>query len=305
MDKSFEQKLNGILDASQIFCKEELSKHTTFRIGGPADYFVEPQIHQVKDVVSLCKEASIPFYVIGNGSNILARDNGFRGVIIHIGKQLEKMECKEQSEGCFVTVEAGILLSKFSKTVAEKGLCGMEFAAGIPGTLGGAVAMNAGAYGGEIKDHIVSATVLMPDGEIKELSKEELQLGYRTSIIQKEAYIVLKADFELSYGDKEEINAMMADFQFRRKDKQPLEYPSAGSTFKRPEGYFAGKLIEDSGLKGYRVGDMMVSEKHCGFVVNVGKGTAKDAHQLMEDVERIVYEKFQVKLEPEVRFLGE
>lgn len=204
-----------------------------------------------------------------------------------------------------IKANAGILLSKLANVIANNSITGFEYASGIPGTLGGAVTMNAGAYGGEIKHSIVGATVLDQKGNLLKLDKEQLDLGYRTSIIQKKHYIVLDATFELKKGNKEEIYDMMNDLNQRRRDKQPLEYPSAGSTFKRPEGYFAGKLIMDSGLRGYRVGNIMVSEKHCGFVINLGGGTAKEVRTLIEDVDRIVYDKFQVHLEPEVRMLGE
>lgn len=307
MYSGFEGEIKTILTAEQIKKDEKLAAHTTFRIGGPADYFLMPaNVHEVAAVVELCKKEKIPYYVLGNGSNILAGDLGFRGAIIQVGKKMSEFEILSQDgEQVHIKAQAGILLSTLARWIANQSLTGFEFASGIPGTLGGAVAMNAGAYGGEIKDCICCATVLDSNGNITSLDKEELELGYRTSIIQKEDYIVLEAEFCLSKGDSFQIQERMVELQKKRKEKQPLEYPSAGSTFKRPEGYFAGKLIEDSGLKGYRVGDIMVSDKHCGFVVNVGKGTAKDAHQLLQDVERKVWETFQVQLEPEVRFLGE
>ena len=307
MYKNFEERLLSILSPEQIKRKEPLAKHTTFRIGGPADYFLSPgDGEQVGKILQLCKELKIPYYIMGNGSNILAGDQGFSGVIIHVGKEMDTFSYELQEDGSArICAGAGILLSKLSKKAAELSMTGLEFAGGIPGTLGGAVTMNAGAYGGEMKDCITCAKVMDSEGRIRTLQAEELELGYRSSIIQKEQWIVLEAEFLVKPGQREKILATMEDFQQRRKDKQPLEYPSAGSTFKRPEGYFAGKLIEDAGLKGYRVGDVMVSDKHCGFVVNVGQGTARDAHCVIEDVTRIVYEKFQVHLEPEVRFLGQ
>lgn len=304
MYKNFDKEIRTILEEHQILQQERLDKHTTFRMGGPADYFLQPRSEQIVDVITLCNQEKLPFYILGNGSNILASDDGYKGVIVQIGSALSTITFEEKKEGTLVTAQAGVLLSKLAHTAAENSLTGMEFSAGIPGTLGGAVAMNAGAYGGEIKDHICDAKVLTRGGELLTLSREQLQLGYRSSIVQKENYIVIEATFLLQTGEKKDILDVMADLQKKRKEKQPLEYPSAGSTFKRPEGHFAGKLIEDAGLRGYRVGDVMVSEKHCGFVVNVGKGTAKDTQKLMKDVERIVKDRFGVQLEPEVRFLG-
>lgn len=305
MNLEFEHAIKKILTDEQIERRVSLAKHTTFRIGGPADYFLKPESEEeIAGILACCNTHRIPYYVLGNGSNVLAEDEGYRGVILHVGKGFSSMEIKQNSDGsCLVCAGAGIMLSKLAREMAKEGLTGLEFAAGIPGMLGGAITMNAGAYGGEIRDCIQWAKVVTPDGEKKVLTKEELELGYRTSVIQKKGYIVTQAEFLLQQGEKQKINATMEEYQRRRKEKQPLEYPSAGSTFKRPEGYFAGKLIEDAGLRGYRVGDLMVSEKHCGFVVNVGAGTAKDAHKLLEDVSRIVYEKFHVLLEPEVRFL--
>lgn len=305
MNVEFENAIEKILTEEQIKRKESLAKHTTFRIGGPAEYFLQPKNEEeIIEILACCKKWEIPYYVLGNGSNVLAEDAGYSGAIIHIGKNFSGMEMKKNSDGsCTICAGAGMMLSKLAKEVAREGLTGLEFAAGIPGMLGGAIAMNAGAYGGEIKDCIQWAKVVTTAGESKVLTKEQLELGYRSSVIQTEGYIITQAEFLLEKGEQETIYATMEDYQKRRKEKQPLEYPSAGSTFKRPQGYFAGKLIEDAGLKGYRIGDLMVSEKHCGFVVNVGKGTAKDAHQLVEDVSRIVYEKYQVNLELEVRFL--
>ncbi len=292
----------AILSEEHILRNEPLAKHTTFKIGGPAAYLVTPtNKEQVKQVIEICKECDVPFYVIGKGSNLLVGDQGYRGVIIQIYKNFNRIEIN----GNQITAEAGVMLARLAKEAAEYGLSGLEGESGIPGTLGGAVTMNAGAYGYEIKDHIISATVLRQDGEFQVLDKSELQLGYRNSIIQKEGFVAIEATFQLSPGKKEEILETMKELNQRRADKQPLEYPSAGSTFKRPEGYFAGKLIMDAGLAGYRVGDIMVSDKHCGFVVNVGNGTAAQVRQLIEDVQRIVYEKNQVRLEPEVRFLGD
>lgn len=296
------QKLKAILPEENIVRNEPLAKHTTFKIGGPAEYFVTPENEdQLKLVIKVCKESNIPYYIIGKGSNLLVGDKGYKGVIIQIYKNFDLIKIDKN----IVTAGAGVMLSRLATQAAEHNLAGLQGECGIPGTLGGAVTMNAGAYGYEIKDYIISATVLNQEGEIFTLNKEELQLAYRTSIIQKNSYIVIEAVFELPYGNKEDILAEIAEFNRKRVEKQPLEYPSAGSTFKRPVGYFAGKLIMDSGLAGYRVGDIMISMKHCGFVVNVGNGTASEVRQLIQDVQHIVYEKHQVMLEPEVRIIGE
>lgn len=288
----------------QIIIAEPLRDHTTFRIGGPADYFVNTSDATViKEIIGLCKKNNIAYFILGNGSDLLFADEGYRGVVIKIAERENNIEFVEKDNKVYVTGAAGILLSKFAMAIAEKSLTGFEFAAGIPGSLGGAIYMNAGAYDGEMKDTIISATVLTEDGEIISLSKEELELSYRSSIIQRKNYIVLDATFAFEYGNKTEIIEKINDLNQRRRDKQPLEYPSAGSTFKRPEGYFAGKLIMDSGLRGYRVGDAMVSEKHCGFVINAGNATAEDVKQLVQDVTRIVKEKFGVTLEPEIRII--
>lgn len=307
MSIDLKKEIEYIVGENQLKIAEPLSCHTTFKIGGKADYFVVPQsFEEIAELIKLCTQRQVPFYVLGNGSNILVGDKGYRGVILQIGKGIDKVEFGDiVGEQTKVLAGAGVSLAKMAKIIASKGLTGFEFASGIPGTLGGAITMNAGAYGGEIKDCILWAKIIDKQGQIHVIEKENLDLGYRKSIIQKEGYIVVEAEFVFSMGVKEEIEKKMTDLNRRRVEKQPLNYPSAGSTFKRPEGYFAGKLIMDAGLAGYRVGDIMVSTKHCGFVVNVGSGTAKDTRQLIEDVSRIVYEKFQVNLEPEVRYLGD
>ncbi len=282
--------------------QEMLSGHTTFRIGGPAKfYLITEKEEEVWEAIQFAEEKQLPYYLLGRGSNVLFSDAGYEGVVIEIGKGLESIEIKRDGT---VTAQAGISLSTMAAKLAQADLAGFEFAGGIPGTLGGAITMNAGAYGGEIKDVIVSAKVLTKQGDIITLSKEDLALGYRTSIIQKESYIVLEGTFQFEKGQCQKIQETMRELNQRRRDKQPLEYPSAGSTFKRPEGYFAGKLIEDAGLRGYRVGDAQVSEKHCGFVVNVGKATASEVSQLMVDVQKKVKDMFGVDLEPEVRMVG-
>lgn len=298
----FYNKLAAIVRDEQVLRDEPMQKHTTFRVGGPADYFVMPEtIEQVQKVVTLCKEEEIPYYIVGNGSNLLVSDKGYRGVIIQIGKRFGQIEVKENQ----ITAQAGALPSAVANRALEAGLAGFEFAAGIPGSLGGACVMNAGAYGGEMKDVLLSVTVLTPEGEVLAIPREELELGYRTSIIEKKHYLVLEAVIELQKGDPEEIKAVMDDLRQRRIDKQPLEYPSAGSTFKRPEGYFAGKLIQDAGLKGFQVGGAQVSEKHAGFVINKNHATASDIYELMRQVSEKVEEESGVRLEPEVKRLGE
>lgn len=301
INQDFYNRLAEIVSEEAILQNEPMNKHTTFRIGGNADMFVSPKTNQVADIIALAKEYEVPVTIMGNGSNLLVGDNGIRGLVLSFGKEAEEI----QVDGSCMIVSTGALLVKIAAEAAKRSLTGFEFAAGIPGTLGGAIVMNAGAYGGEIKDVLISATVLTPDGEVKELSNGELELSYRHSCIPENEYIVLEAVLEFMPGEEKEIRKKMADFKNSRVEKQPLEYPSAGSTFKRPEGYFAGKLIEDSNLRGYSVGGAQVSEKHCGFVVNKGNATAKDVLQLIEDVKRIVYDKFQVELEPEVKMIGE
>ncbi len=291
-----------ILDKKNIYINEMMSKHTTFRIGGPADYFVTPEkVEEVCNVVKLCKEHSIPYYIVGNGSNLLVGDKGFRGVIISLYKNMCEIRC----EGTHVYAQAGALLSKIGAKACAASLTGFEFAAGIPGTLGGAVMMNAGAYGGEMKHILASATVLTGEGEIKTLCVDELELGYRTSIIGKKNYVVLEADIRLEKGEESQIRAYMNELKDKRVTKQPLAFPSAGSTFKRPEGNFAGKLIDEAGLRGFRVGGAQVSEKHCGFVISNKDATASEVVELIKQVVDKVEETSGVRLEPEVKMIGE
>lgn len=298
----FDSKVTNMIDETRIYKEEPMKKHTTFRVGGNADYFIVPKtIEEVKNVVALCKETDMPYYILGNGSNLLVSDKGYRGVIIQIYKEMNEIRI----EGDQIKVQAGALLSKIGSAALEAGLTGFEFASGIPGTIGGAVVMNAGAYGGEMKDVLEEVTALTPEGEAIVLRKEELELGYRTSIIAKKDYIVLEAKLKLEKGEKDAIKGRMDELKLQRTTKQPLEYPSAGSTFKRPEGYFAGKLIQDAGLRGFQVGGAQVSEKHCGFVINKDHATAADVWELMCQVRAIVKEKFGVELEPEVKRLGE
>ena len=302
MNQELGKKLLSILKEEQVKKDELMKSHTTFRVGGPAAYFVTPQTaDEVAKVIEACTQENVPYYIVGNGSNLLVSDKGYEGVIIQIYKQMNQIEV----EGTQIRAQAGALLSLVAKRALDAELTGFEFAAGIPGTLGGACVMNAGAYGGEMKDVLQSVTVLTDKGEVKTLAKEELELGYRTSVIAKKGYIVLEAVIELQKGEKEAIQAVMDELKEKRITKQPLEYPSAGSTFKRPEGYFAGKLIQDAGLRGFQVGGAQVSEKHCGFVINKNQATASDVMNLMNQVSDKVYEAFGVRLEPEVKRLGE
>lgn len=300
------EQLETVIGQGQVSENEPMKNHTTFRIGGPADIFVCPKTEEgLIRGLKWCREKKISFYVIGNGSNLLVGDKGFRGVVFQVCKNLDFVETEITPSGICVRAGAGVMLAKLARDVSARGYTGFEFATGIPGTLGGAVTMNAGAYGGEMKQVLVSVRAVNMAGEVLEISLKDLELGYRTSRIQKEALIVLSAVLKFARGDAEAILEQVEELSRQRKEKQPLEYPSAGSTFKRPEGYFAGKLIQDAGLKGYRVGDAMVSEKHSGFVINAGAATASQVRQLMQDVDAIVYEKFQVHLEPEVRMIGE
>lgn len=299
MKKDFEIQLNSIIKKGSVLFDEPMKNHTTFRIGGPADCFVEPAMEEVEPLISCLKKQEIPYTLIGNGSNLLVSDSGIEGVTVSFGKAMSEVS----SEGNVLKAQAGILLSRLASFAATHSLGGLEFASGIPGTLGGAITMNAGAYGGEMKDVVTSVKVLH-QGQIKEFSGEEMNFSYRHSRVLEEDMIVLEVTFNLCPGNEEEILSKMKELNSRRVEKQPLNFPSAGSTFKRPEGYFAGKLIEDAGLKGYTVGGAQVSEKHSGFVVNTGNATAKDVKQLICDVQKIVKEKFGVSLEPEVRIIG-
>lgn len=302
MKQMFYEKLCEMAGAENVLMNEPMKKHTTFRIGGEADYFVMPRTKEaLAGIMALCREEQMPCHIIGNGSNLLVGDKGVRGVVIQLFKNFSGI-CVE---GTTLTAQAGAINSLVAKQALDMGLTGFEFAAGIPGTIGGAVVMNAGAYGGEMKDVLTEATVLTPDGAFLTLSKEELKLGYRTSIVAEKGYVVVEVKLALQPGEKEAISGRMEELKVQRVTKQPLEYPSAGSTFKRPEGYFAGKLIMDAGLRGFTVGGAQVSEKHCGFVINTGAATAADVVSLMEQVSQNVYDKFGVRLEPEVKRLGE
>ena len=297
----FYDEITTALPELQVLKDEPMSRHTTFRIGGPADYFVCPDREQIAEVLAVAKKCRMPITVIGYRSNLLVGDEGIRGLVVEIGSAMNQITVDKEH----ITAGAGALLSQVAAKAAAAELGGMEFAAGIPGSVGGAVTMNAGAYGGEMKDILRTVTVLTPEGELKTLDVSEMDLSYRHSCVPEQQYIVLEAEIELGYKPEEEIRAQMEELRNKRIEKQPLEYPSAGSTFKRPEGYFAGKLIMDAGLRGYRVGDAQVSEKHCGFVINRKNASAQEVRQLMQDVQDKVKAQFGVMLEPEVKMLGE
>ncbi len=297
----FLKKLKEIIPEDKIMEQEPMSLHTTFRIGGPADLLIRPTEEQLIRVVYLCRQENADYTVIGNGSNLLVGDQGIRGLVIEIGSGMSKVNV----DGDTMTVQAGSLMASSASEAAKASLSGMEFAHGIPGTLGGAVVMNAGAYGSEMKDIVTSVRVLDTDGTVCELSADELELGYRHSCIPKRGCIILSVKLQLVKAKQQDIYDKMKELRECRVSKQPLDYPSAGSTFKRPEGHFAGKLIQDCNLKGYTVGGARVSEKHSGFVINAGGATASDVRQLMLDVQKKVKDTFQVELEPEVKFVGE
>lgn len=301
MNDQFLTELENIMAGSGIFMEEPMKKHTTFRVGGPADVLVQPDETALAAVLGLCRQYHVPYSFIGNGSNLLVGDKGIRGVVIEMTEPMGNIEV----HGTQITAQAGAMLSKIANTAASNGLGGMEFAAGIPGSVGGAVVMNAGAYGREMKDIIERVYVLDENGAQLELDRDALDLGYRHSCIPEKKYIVTKVVLELVPRDEVEIRSKMKELNEKRAEKQPLQYPSAGSTFKRPEGYFAGKLIMDAGLRGYQVGGAQVSEKHCGFVINKGDATAADICQLMRDVSDKVQAQFGVVLEPEVKMIGE
>lgn len=301
MNDQFLTELQNVMGGSGIFMEEPMKKHTTFRVGGPADVLVQPDETALAAILALCRQYHVSYSFIGNGSNLLVGDKGIRGVVIEMTDPMGNIEV----DGTQITAQAGAMLSKIANTAASNGLGGMEFAAGIPGSVGGAVVMNAGAYGGEMKDIIERVYVLDENGAQLELDRTALNLGYRHSCIPEKKYIVTKVVLELVPRDEVEIRSKMKDLNEKRAEKQPLQYPSAGSTFKRPEGYFAGKLIMDAGLRGYQVGGAQVSEKHCGFVINKGDATAADICQLMRDVSDKVQAQFGVVLEPEVKMIGE
>lgn len=302
IETSIWKEIEAFASEGAFLYDEPLRNHTTFRVGGKADAFLSVNNEEeLKKAIQLCAEKNVPYFILGNGSNLLVSDEGFRGLVIAIGDGMADI----MVEGTKITAQAGALLSTVAQTAAKHFLTGMEFASGIPGSIGGAIVMNAGAYDGEMKMVVESVTLLSEDGEVRTFSCDEMEFGYRTSRIKREKGIVLSVTLSLIEGDMEAIQNKMKDFAARRRDKQPLEYPSAGSTFKRPEGMFAGKLIMDAGLRGYSVGGAQVSEKHCGFVINKGGATATDVYTLIGDVQKKVKEEFGVMLEREVILVGD
>lgn len=299
--KKFEGLFKEFYKSENVIVDAEMKNYVHFRVGGPADILLIPENKdQVVKTIELCKNNNIPYFVVGNGSNLLVRDGGIKGVVIKFN------EVKNITvQGEVIEAECGAMLKDVSNEALNNSLTGFEFACGIPGTIGGAVFMNAGAYDGEIAHVIESAEVIDNNGEIKVLSKDELELGYRSSIVMKKNYIVLSARFKLKHGEVRKIKEIVEDLTNKRESKQPLEYPSAGSTFKRPVGYYAGKLIQDAGLKGYVIGGAAVSEKHSGFVINKSNATAKDILDLIAHIQNEVKDKFDVELHPEVRIIGE
>ncbi len=295
-------KVVDIVGEENVHTDEPMSRHTTFRIGGNADYFVKPgNADEVAAVIAVCREYSISYFILGNGSNLLVSDDGYRGMIINIMDNMDSVTV----DGRIITAQAGAMLVRVSVMARDNALTGLEFASGIPGTIGGAVYMNAGAYGGEMKNVVKTVRAIDEYGRIYELDSEKMDFSYRHSIVEERKLIVLEVTLELEHGSREAIDDRMKELAEARRSKQPLEYPSAGSTFKRPEGYFAGKLIMDAGLRGYSVGGAQVAEKHCGFVINKGGATASDVVELIRDVQHDVDDKFGVTLEPEVKMLGE
>lgn len=302
----FYHKLSEAAGADHILKDEPMSAHTTFRIGGPADYFVVPEdAASLGRGVALCRAEGVDYFITGNGSNLLVGDGGYRGVVFHICHTMDDVAYEEKGTELLVEAGAGVMLSSLARQVSSKGYTGFEYATGIPGTLGGGVTMNAGAYGGEISDNLLWAELMDETGAVLRLERDRLKISYRHSVMMEQSLVVLRAGFSFTKGDAMAITEKVAELSRSRKEKQPLEYPSAGSTFKRPEGYFAGKLIQDCGLKGFRVGDAMVSEKHSGFVINVGHATAADVMTLIRHVQQEVDRQFCVRIEPEVRMIGE
>ncbi|MDO4333278.1 MAG: UDP-N-acetylmuramate dehydrogenase [Eubacteriales bacterium] len=302
MSKALEEFFRTILPEDHILMEEPMERHTTFRVGGPAACFITVDTReQLAKVFSYLQKTGWDFFVVGNGSNLLVSDKGYRGVIVRLGEDFKQIRVNQDR----LIAGAGAILAAAAQAAQQEGLTGLEFAAGIPGTLGGAVRMNAGAYGGEMAQIVNSVEVMGMDGEILQLDRETMEFGYRTSAIKNRPYVVLSAEMKLKRGDREDIARLMQELAGKRREKQPLEYPSAGSTFKRPEGYFAGKLIMDAGLRGKSCGGAQISEKHCGFIINKGNATAADVARLIRETVETVQDKFGVTLEPEVIFLGD
>ncbi|SDZ21338.1 UDP-N-acetylmuramate dehydrogenase [Proteiniborus ethanoligenes] len=303
MDKNHVYRLfKNIIEKGDVLIHEPMSKHTSFKIGGPVDVLVLPgSIEELASSIKLCKSEGLDYFVMGNGSNIIVRDKGIRGIVIKISESLNNIII----EGTKLIAEAGALLSVVSKSALRSSLTGLEFASGIPGSLGGAIAMNAGAYGGEMKDVVTKVKCVDENGNFVEYENSDMEFGYRQSRIQNEKLIVVQVEMKLKEGNYEDIRAYTNELTEKRTSKQPLHLPSAGSTFRRPEGYFAGKLIEDAGLKGLILGGAQVSDKHCGFIVNIGNATADDVINLIRVVQKTVSDKYGVKLETEVKIIGE
>ena len=302
IDPAIIEEIKSIVTEQNVLIDEPMCDHTTFRIGGKADVFVSIiNEHEILRLLDLLKSRQIPFFILGNGSNILVSDSGYRGVIIEIGSAYSGVRMLDD----IVVAKAGTTMAKLSHFTMENNLTGLEFASGIPGTVGGGIIMNAGAYGGEMRQITYRVKAVTPSGEVVYLSNADMEFEYRNSKAKREGYIILQAEFRLHHGEKSVIEGIMRDLAGKRRDKQPLEYPSAGSTFKRPQGYYAGKLIADAGLKGLSVGGAQVSEKHAGFLINTGSATAADMYELINQVRTKVKEAYSVVLEPEVIFLGE
>ncbi|MDP4145050.1 MAG: UDP-N-acetylmuramate dehydrogenase [Bacillota bacterium] len=298
---NFKTQLLEIVGESNIQVDASMKDNTSFKVGGSVDILVTPESYeQVSTIIKLCNSHKVPYFILGNGSNLLVKDGGIRGIVIKFEK-LDKIDVS----GSKITAQSGSILKDVSETACNASLTGLEFACGIPGTVGGALAMNAGAYFGEMSDVVESSIVLDSEGNFRNLSKEELELGYRMSAVLKHNYIVLEVTFNLNPGEYDKIRDRIDDLMRRRIEKQPLEFPSAGSTFKRPEGHFAAKLIEDAGLKGANVGDAEVSVKHSGFIINKGNASAQDILDLITEVQKTVKDKFDVELHTEVRIIGE
>jgi len=300
LTKTTLETIKGYIPEENIILDAKLADYTTFKVGGKASCIIEIEtLEQLSNMSRYLNLVEYPYFILGNGSNTLALDEGYDGIILHLGKKFEGATVK----GNIITAKTGTMLTKVSKLAQENGLTGLEFAAGIPGSVGGAVVMNAGAYGGEMSQVVKLVRVVSPEGEVMELTPAFLEFGYRNSVLKHKKFIAAEVVLELQPGDKDEIKATMDDYNSRRREKQPLEYPSAGSTFKRPEGHFAGKLIMDSGLRGFQIGGARVSDKHCGFVVNTGNATAADILDVIEEVTERVFDRFSVNLEPEIVIL--
>lgn len=302
LSSTFIENLSRIVPKESIVLNELMSRHTTFRVGGEAACLIKVlNSKELSKIITFLRQTEHEFFVLGNGSNLLVSDNGYEGVVLKLEGEFNEIK----TDGLKIISGAGASLAAVARTAMEEGLTGMEFASGIPGTMGGAIVMNAGAYDGEMKQVVKEVTVMDQEGNILVLDNDTMEFGYRTSVIKNRPFIVLSVVLELQEGEKAEIKKKMDDFAERRREKQPLEYASAGSTFKRPEGYFAGKLIMDAGLRGFSIGGARVSDKHCGFIINMGNASATDIAELIEEVQERVKEQFGVMLEPEVIRIGQ